>query len=370
MKIIRSAKCSLKYANKNKLEKLAEVMEEYSRVINLFIDNFWSDTPVKAILLKPIVDSVLPSWLSARLRKVAAREAIDMITAVRKRWKNEEGKDKLTKPVHRGDRMCVSSTVAELKTSWGLEFDGWLYLSSLGDKLQITLPIKLHKLFHKWNSKGKRLESYVITKDYVQFAFEIETGPKQPKDACIGVDTGIKALASLSTGEQLGTDTEKHINRIKRCAHGSKGQKRATRALRQLMNEVARDVCKCASLVVVENLKGITKNRKKNVKRRLTKNMRRSIGRWNVRYWLDRLQMTCEETNVSFRSVSPYKTSQTCPFCGHVDRRNRSGEIFLCRKCDRTGNADIFAGKNILERFLIGPYGAGCKPLVGHLSTF
>lgn len=367
MKIIRSVKCSLKFANKNKLEELAEVMEEYSRVVNLFIDSFWADTPAKAILLKPIVDSVLPSWLSARLRQVAAREAIDMVTVVRKRWKNEGDKNKLTKPLHRGKRMCVSSTIAELRTSWGMEFDGWLYLSSLGDKLQIKLPIKLHKQFHKWDQKGKRLNSYIITKDYVQFVFEIETGPKQPKGACVGVDTGIKALASLSTGEQLGTDIEKHIGRIKRRKHGSKGQKRATRALRQRMNEVARDICKRASLIVVENLKGITKNRKKNVKRRLTKNMRRSIGKWNVRYWLDRLKMTTEETNVSFRSVSSYKTSQTCPFCGHVDRKNRSGEMFMCRKCGRAGNADVFAGMNILERFLTGPYGAGCKLLVGHL---
>ncbi|MCK4793254.1 MAG: hypothetical protein KAV87_56510 [Desulfobacteraceae bacterium] len=77
MKIIRSAKCSLKFTNKNKLDKLDEVLEEYSRVTNLFIDRFWAKCPVKVELLKPIVDSVLPSWLSARLRKVAAREAID-----------------------------------------------------------------------------------------------------------------------------------------------------------------------------------------------------------------------------------------------------------------------------------------------------
>ena len=40
----------------------------------------------KSKLLKPIVD--LPdTWLSARLRKVAAREAIDMILSAKKRSK-------------------------------------------------------------------------------------------------------------------------------------------------------------------------------------------------------------------------------------------------------------------------------------------
>ena len=114
MKIMRSVKCSFKYANARKLKKLDAILEEYARVVNLFIDRFWVDAPSKSVLLKPVVDSVLPSWLSARLRKVAAREAIDMVVAVKRRWKEEGEEGKLTKPVHRGTRMCLSSTVASL----------------------------------------------------------------------------------------------------------------------------------------------------------------------------------------------------------------------------------------------------------------
>ncbi len=69
MKIIRSTKCSLKFANPAKLNKLGDVLEEYGRVVNLFIGKFWADCPSKSQLLKPVVDSVLPSWLSARLRR-------------------------------------------------------------------------------------------------------------------------------------------------------------------------------------------------------------------------------------------------------------------------------------------------------------
>lgn len=361
MKIIRSTKCSLKYVNPRKREILNHILIEYARIVNLFIIQFWAACPSKAGLLKPIVDSVLPSWFSARLRKVAAREAIDMVKGAKKRWK-----EKAVIPTHRGEQMCVSSTIAELQPSRCSEFDCWLHLQSIGNKVKFDLPIKLHKHFHKWSRKGRRLESYVITQDYIQFSFEIETGLKNPKDSCIGIDTGIKALASLSTGEQIGTDIEVHIERIKRCKHGSNGQRKASRALRQRMAESARQICKVATLVVVENLKGITKN----TKRRLVKNMRRSIGRWNVQHWLDRLQMTCEETNVSFRTVSPYKTSQTCHSCGYANRRNRNGEKFLCRKCGYADNADINAARNIFQRFLSGPYGAGCKPLHGHLSIF
>lgn len=356
MKISRSSRCSLKFANRSKLATLDRILAEYGRVVNLFIDSFWTDCPNKARLHKPIVDSV-SSWFSARLRKVAAREAIDMILAARGRYK-----EKAVKPTHRGNRMCVSSTTAELlPAKRAATFDSWLHLQSIGEKIILDLPVKYHRQFKALAGRGKRLNSYVITRDSVQFAFEIETGPKKRPTAGIGIDTGIKALASDSTGAQYGRDIEGVIERVRRCRHGSKGQARAVRALKQRMAEVAKEVTNRASLVVVEKLTGITQGTK--AKRRLGKKARYTVGRWNLRHWLERLQMTCEDRNVSFRQVRAAYTSQTCPSCGLVDRRNRAGEVFLCRNCGLSGNADVTAARNILARFLSGPYGAGCKAM-------
>ena len=109
-------------------------------------------------------------------------------------------------------------------------------------------------------------------------------------------------------------------------------------------------------LIVVERLKNL--NYKTKIRRRLNKTMRRSLGSWNYRYWLDRIQLSCEENRVSFRSVNPAYTSQQCSSCSHTERKNRSGEVFRCVKCDYSDNADINAAKNILDRFLQGPYGA------------
>ena len=103
-------------------------------------------------------------------------------------------------------------------------------------------------------------------------------------------------------------------------------------------------------------------NDKTKLKRRLSKNMRRSIGAWDYRYWLNRVEAACEVGRSCFRSVAPYYTSQRCPACGHTDRRNRSGSVFECQSCGHTDNADVNAAKNILDRFLTGPYGAGFKP--------
>jgi len=157
------------------------------------------------------------------------------------------------------------------------------------------------------------------------------------------------------------------VERIKRCQHGSKGQQRARRALKQRMNEVAKEVTSTPNLrlVVVERLSDL--NHKSKVRRRLNKSMRRSLGAWAYRYWLGRIESRCEDNRVVFRSVPAQYTSQRCPVCGHTERGNRSGEVFLCLKCGHGDNADVNAAKNILDRFLWGQYGAPFQPkkLVG-----
>jgi hypothetical protein len=392
MKIVRSSKCTTKWMTAEKRSTLRRVLEEYGRVVNLFIDHFWEmdSPPIKAELLKPIVD--LPeTWLTARLRKVAAREALDLISSsrssckVRREEMQEEenlrfrqGKfnqcHKLrrkletlvpTIPHHSGRTMSVSTTIANLRDPEDtMEFDAWLEIRCVGDGVSIDIPIRFHRRFKKLEARGRQMQAYVISLDWVQFAFEIETGPKREGKMVVGIDTGIKHLAALSTGEMLGSDIEPIIERIKRCKHGSKGQQRARMALRQRIDEVARDITAREDLdiVVVERLAGIGKKTK--VRRRLTKDMRRSIGAWNYRYWLNRLKWRTEDDRVGFRSVPAWNTSNTCPCCGDSDRGNRpSQDVFRCRSCGHTGRADTIAAENIERRFLSGKYGTGCKPL-------
>ena len=352
---MRSTKCSLKFTSSKKKNELSIILTEYSKVVNLFIDYFWNnpDNCSKAKLLKPIVDIPKDTWLSARLRKVAAREAIDMVAASKKRWG-----DKAKLPKHRGNKMYVSSTIADLKYSQSaFGFDAWLHIASVGNKMILDLPIKFHKHFNKYHLIGKRLNSYLITDRYVQFSFEVVTEEKRTGTKAIGIDTGINALASTSTGVQYGTDIKDSIERVKRCEQGSNGQKKARRALKQRIDEIVKElfINENPDLIVVEQLKKM--GHKSKAKRLLAKNIRRSIGIWNWKYWLRRLQEHTELNRVSFRSVSPYYTSQTCPKCGHVDRGNRKGEIFTCLSCGHTDNADLNAGVNILFRFAMGNYG-------------
>ena len=44
MKIVRSTKLTLKFANDGKKQRLRIIMSEYSKVVNFFIDLFWEPT--------------------------------------------------------------------------------------------------------------------------------------------------------------------------------------------------------------------------------------------------------------------------------------------------------------------------------------
>ena len=48
--------------------------------------------------------------------------------------------------------------------------------------------------------------------------------------------------------------------------------------------------------------------------------------------------------------VNAKHTSQTCFCCQHIDKKNRSGEQFLCTKCGHFDHADVNAAKNIRAR--------------------
>lgn len=287
--------------------------------------------------------------MSARLRKVAAREAIDMVQSVKERWKNKP--EKCNKPIHKGERMYCSSTIAELQDSKS-SFDCFFHLQSIGNKIQLDIPIKKHKQFNKWESNGKRLNSYIITKDKIQFVFEIETGKKKEFGKVMGVDTGIKCLATTDDGQRIGDQIESIIKKINRCQHGSNHQKTLRKHLRHYIDECARDIFKLnpnLQRIIVERLKNM--NFKTKVRRKLGKGVRKTIGSWNYRYWLSCLERKCEENRVRFTSVNPAYTSQICNSCGHSSRMNRlSQDKFECVSCGHTDHADINAAKNILNR--------------------
>lgn len=369
MQIIRSSKCNLKYCTQEKLDMIDKIRQEYIKVTNWFIDRFWSDPPSKMDLNSKILHLIKDeTWFSQRMVQQCTREALDLIASAKA--KAEKLLEKPVKPTYSGNQMTLSSAIVSFESTKNANtYDNWLHFQSIGDKIKFDVPIRRHKHFNQLFQEGKLCSTIRILKNHIMFSFKIDTGPKLAPDACVGVDTGIKVLASLSDGQQFGPDIEAKIQRIKRCKHGSKGQQRARVDLKSYISYIAKQVAKQGTLIVVENLKGISQNTKKS--KRLSKSMRYVIGSWNQSYWIGRLEAACERNRVSFRRVAPYNTSVECSNCHHTDKRNRpTRDTFECQSCGHLADADLNASKVILHRFLSGPYGAGCKAKLEKLEIF
>ena len=353
MKITRSSKTSLKFMTEKKRDVLGEIMDEYSRVANIFIEMFFGNDFQRKDLKKEIVN-IPSSWLSARMRQCCAREALGMVqSAVRSA--SAKGIEPV-KPVHTGKKMILSSQC--VRTEKGRNsFDLWLVIHSAGNKIKLHIPLKRHRhinLFSGW----KMSESVTVHKKYVMFSFEKETGEKKTSGKIVGIDCGINHLLATSGGVLYGSEVKPLINIIKRKRQGSNAYKRAKKTLSYYIHKTVKELNFTElRLAVCERLKGLKQGRRKN----RSKNFRKTLSNWNYRELLRIIEMRCEENRVSFRSVNPFKTSQTCPACSHAERGNRVNENFRCLKCGYSEQADIVGALNILTRFITGQYGAGFK---------
>lgn len=106
MKITRSSKTTLKFTTDHKKEQLGVIMDEYSRVVNIFIDDFWDHDYQIKDLLKEVTNGPL-SWLSARIRQCAAREALGMVNGAAEAALSLDKEP--VKPRHYGFKMTLSA---------------------------------------------------------------------------------------------------------------------------------------------------------------------------------------------------------------------------------------------------------------------
>lgn len=374
MKITRSSKTTIKFATAKKQEILNEILDEYSRVVNFFIDYFWEHPEIiSEKQIKKEIYSLPDTWFTARMRQCAAREALSMVIGA----KNTENRRKSAvereveellgeeifnepvKPAHNGKKMTLSSQVVRIEKGRN-SFDLWLVLSSVGKGIKLYIPLKKHRQFLRWEHIGKTASSVVIHRGYVQISFEIETGEKKEYGKFIGIDAGINHLMTTSEKEFIGNDIKPLILKIKRKCQSSKAYKRAKKELSYYIHKTVKNYFADneSSLIVTENLKNLKLNTEEKSR---SKEFRKTLSNWNYRELLRIIQMRCEENRVFFRSVSPYKTSQRCPHCTHTQRENRKGEEFECLKCGYSEQADYVGSLNILHRFLTGRYGAGFK---------
>ncbi|MDB5097859.1 MAG: transposase [Cyanobacteria bacterium RYN_339] len=179
----------------------------------------------------------------------------------------------------------------------------------------------------------------------------------KPAVGVLGVDLGIKNLASLSTGERFGGAEVTRIrdhHQAMRAALQRKGTKGAKRLLRRLSGReqrymawinhtisarIVRFARHHALVVSLEDLTGIRERAK------VRKSQRHKHHRWAFHQLRDFLEYKAVRDGVDLVLVNPAYTSQTCHRCLCIGKR--AGDLFTCSHCGYSGHSDYNGACNI-----------------------
>jgi IS605 OrfB family transposase len=246
-----------------------------------------------------------------------------------------------------GDRT-VSLTLLNSRERFGLDIGEWQKKALKG---QTPTSATLCK-------KGK---DYSIN---IQVKEPIPT-PDQPAGT-LGVDLGIKSIATLSDGISFGGATlnayrlKRHKVRKSLQSKAHKGspctRKNARRTLKRLSgrerryqkwinHNISKQVVETAKVsrqaIVLEDLKGI----RDLTNPRLRRSQRGLHNAWAFYQLAEFIRYKAAHAGVVVVSVDPRYTSQTCSSCRHLGRRR--GKVFSCSNCGVVLDADLNGALNI-----------------------
>lgn len=362
--MIRSAKTSIKYANSGKQNDVVIILEEAKRICQHYVDMIWQMKNPPSLMPIEITNSI-ETWLSARMKQCIAKQASGVVRGTRQKQKrreymikllNERGqyksarklqkvydKAKVSKPEIKSFNLELDSRFVKINTENDTIFDGWVEITSIGNKKKIILPFKKTDTFNTWNKRGEIKTGVRLSEKYISFGFEISDIEQKNTGCTIGVDIGAKNAISCSNGfssvpNKHGHDLTTISKRMSKKKKGSKGFKREQEHRKNYINWSIKQL----------NLSGVKQLNIENIKYlRVGKKSSRNLSHWTYAAIFDRLEMKCEEQGVLVNRVTPTYTSQRCSKCGWTRKRNRKGKMFRCDKCGFTFDSDLNAATNI-----------------------
>jgi len=203
---------------------------------------------------------------------------------------------------------------------------------------------------------------------YVSFSCECDPERLPEVLSQVGIDVGLKAFASLSTGEEIANprffrQEEKALARVQRkhskLAKGTAERRKHRKVVARVHERIAfrrenfthqqsRSIVKRFGVIAVEDL---------SVHRMVHNHcLAKSIADASWSAFFGQLSRKAEEAGRAFVKVNPAYTSQTCSVCGHRQKMPLSERVFDCSCCRVLIDRDHNASLNILR---IGRYSLG-----------
>lgn len=227
------------------------------------------------------------------------------------------------------------------------------------------------------NQRGESDLALIDGEFYLFATCEVETPELQDVEDVLGVDLGIKNIATTSDGEKFAGN---HLNNVRRRRRRQRkkiqavGTKSARRKLKKLSGkekrfathtnhviskQIVEQAQRTKRAIALEELKGIRD------RVRARKSQRDDLHSWSFRQLGEFIKYKAEWAGVPVIFVDPRYTSQECSVCGHIDKRNRkTQEHFQCLRCGHVANADIDAARVIASRAAVSlPIVSDARPV-------
>lgn len=362
--MFKSTKTSLKFSNREKHEQIKTFIAEYRRVTELFIDVLWELETIPKFITKELSEGI-DTWLSARTIQCIGKQASGIVRGTRKKQekrifiynkliKNDElkkarrlkmiiDKVKITKPEINSLEPELDSRFIKIDLDNNTSFDGWLTISSIGNKQKIVIPFKKTKHFNRISHNSIMTSGVRLSNKNITFMFESNTPTKKETGITIGLDIGQTTILSCSNGVQVEVDAHGHsyksiCDTLSRKKKGSKGflkaQNHRTNFIGWSINQL--------------DLQDIKQVNRENIKyMRYGKRSSKSLTHWNYKELLDKLDSKLVDSGVQINKIDPTYTSQRCSKCGWVRKGNRKGKAFKCDRCGFAADADLNASLNL-----------------------
>lgn len=385
---MRSTTLTLKYANSRKREQVCEILDEYKRIAQFFVDLLWENYSIGEkipTLLPKSVTSKADTWLSARMLQACTKQASGIVRGCRRKHEKrlfmlakleKEGmtrkarklaaiirKNPISKPVLDEVEAELDARFVDIELNSNTSFDGWLTLSSIGEKRKVTVPLRLHKHINELREQGKMLKGIRLGRKSISVSFELEP-PVKAEGRTVGVDIGMNRAFSCSDGTDPGEWCNGHtmksvFERVARRKRGSKGHERACRHRRNMIGYFKNKLdWSSIARIKIEKIRHLRTGRKRS----------RYLDSFVYHDFFGSLKLTAERRGVLVEEVAPAYTSQRCSCCGWTRKRNRKGRRFECGVCGYAADADFNASLNI--SLDLRPIGTGERRKRPNLAGF
>jgi hypothetical protein len=285
-------------------------------------------------------------------------------------------------PTLREKCIQANGNVVTLEEATDTTFDYWLKLSTLDKGNSLLIPVQLadyHKVqltdphtgqrrqINRSVTLNKRDAEWWLTLTYDE-TVDVQTEPNAP---IIGIDVGIANFVSTSDGKYYGTfhrhlrerhkrDRAKRRRKAKlRASLEKKGVAKAqlpstsSATGQPLIRHVRQEINRAVNLCFEEHADCQFAYEQLSVAsmRHKARAMNAYLRASNLAHIPNQISWNATKRGVRAIRVKSAYSSQECPLCHYVDRKNRPRQqTFCCRVCGHTAHADINAAQNIASR--------------------